>query len=162
TATVEVQPQARRLGPGQDVSGIGISGYGWLAEERYQNTQLEIIRSRAVTERAFQTLNLRSDPRFANARDPSAPFELLINVAPSRLTGIIEITRERPEPEEAARWANTVADAYVKRNFDRAQENARAAVKQLTEIMGGFKGDLTTAEDKRVAMLKETEIYNPE
>src|SRR5262245_32999864 len=46
-AVVEVQPQARRLGPGQDVSGLGVASYGWFAEEKYQYTQIEVIRSRA-------------------------------------------------------------------------------------------------------------------
>jgi capsular exopolysaccharide synthesis family protein len=162
TATVEIQPQARRLGPGQDVSGLGMTGYGWLAEERYQNTQLEIVRSRSVTEKAFQALNLRADPRFAASRDPVSVFGGMIHVAPRRETGLIEITVEGPDPDEAARWANAVADAFVKRNFDRAQDNARAAVNQLKDLMGGFRSDLSKAETQRLDMLKETEIYSPE
>ena len=43
---VEVQPQARRVLSGGDVSGLGAAGYGWFAEEKYHNTQVEIIRSR--------------------------------------------------------------------------------------------------------------------
>ena len=34
TAIVEVQPQARRLLGGGDVSGMGAAGFGWLAEVR--------------------------------------------------------------------------------------------------------------------------------
>jgi len=162
TATVEIQPQARRLGPGQDVSGLGMTGYGWLAEERYQNTQLEIVRSRAVNEKAFQALNLRSDPRFTAARDPIAVFSSMIRVAPRRETGLIEITMEGPDPDEASRWANAVADAFVKRNFDRAQDNARAALSQLQDMMGGFRIDVSKAENQRIETLKETEIYSPE
>src|SRR5262245_58715185 len=74
TATVEVQPQARRVAPGQDVSGIGAAGYGWFAEEKYQNTQVEILKSRAVAERAFEILGLEKDPRFVNAKDKVGVF----------------------------------------------------------------------------------------
>ena len=55
TATVEIQPQARRLAAGQDVSGLGAAGYGWFAEEKYHNTQVEIIKSRDVAERVINT-----------------------------------------------------------------------------------------------------------
>ena len=48
TAIIEVQPQARRVLSGGDVSGLGAAGYGWFAEEKYHNTQVEIIQA-AVT-----------------------------------------------------------------------------------------------------------------
>lgn len=162
TATVEVRPQARRLGPGQDVSGLGMTGYGWLAEERFQNTQLEIVRSRAVTERAFRALGLQNDPRFAKSKDPVASFGARIKVAPRRETGLLEITVEGPDREEITRWANAVADAYVQRNIDRARDNARTALDQLRELMTGFQKDVTNAEKGRVELLKKTEIYSPD
>jgi polysaccharide biosynthesis transport protein len=162
TATVEVQPQARRLGPGQDVSGLGMTGYGWVAEERFQNTQLEVVRSRSVAERAFESLGLAKDPRFASAKDPIAAFSRRYEVAPRRETGLIEITVEGPDPDEIARWSNAVADAFVKRNFDRAQDNAKNALKQLQALMGEFKKNVNLAESERVTMLKQTEIYSPE
>jgi capsular exopolysaccharide synthesis family protein len=162
TATVEIQPQARRLGPGQDVSGLGMTGYGWLAEERFQNTQLEVVRSRSVAERAFKALGLSKDPRFASSKDPIASFGGRYRVAPRRETGLIEITVEGPDPNEIARWSNAVADAFVARNFDRARDNAQKALDQLKELMTGFHQDVTQAEDQRVQMLRDTEIYSPE
>ncbi len=162
TAVVEVQPQARRVGPGQDVSGLGVASYGWFAEERYQNTQIEIIKSRVVAERAFQTLGLKNAPEFRDARDPVAAFLGLIKVEPRRETGLIEISIEGPDREAITRWANAVADAYVDRNLARARENARSAVAALENLMSPLKEKLSEAENEKFDVLRKTEIYNPE
>src|SRR5262252_2694219 len=84
TALIEVQPQARRLAPGQDTSGIGAAGYGWFAEEKYVNTQVDIVKSRSVAERALKTLGLQNDPRFAKSGDPVEAFRDMILVNPRR------------------------------------------------------------------------------
>ena len=124
TAVVEVQPQARRLAPGQDVSGIGAAGYGWFAEEKYQNTQIEIIRSRAVAQGAFDVLGLKDDSRF-KIRDPIGAFLGGIRVEPRRETGLIEISIDGPNPDEVAQWVNAVQDTYVERNLEKDRKSTR-------------------------------------
>ena len=162
TATVEVQPQARRVAPGQDVSGIGAAGYGWFAEEKYQNTQVEILKSRAVAERAFEILGLKSDPRFVIAKDPVGVFRGMIRVLPRRETGLIEVSMRSRQPEEAARWVNVVAEVYVSRNLEKAKENAAQALESITSQLDPLKKRLEGVEEKRFEVLKETAIYNPE
>ena len=162
TATVEVQPQARRLAPGQDVSGIGAGSYGWFAEEKYQNTQVEIIRSRSVAERAFVRLGLKDDPRFATAKDPVGALRGKIRVVPRRETGLIEVSMRSGDPNDAARCVNAVADIFVERNLQRAKDNAAQALQAITSLMDPLKGRLTEVEAKRFDVLRETESYNPE
>jgi capsular exopolysaccharide synthesis family protein len=161
-ATVEVQPQARRMGPGQDVSGIGAGSYGWFAEEKYQNTQVEIIRSRAVAEKAFETLGLRSDVRFAKAKDPIGVLRGMFRVVPRRETGLIEISMRSSNPDDAARCVNAVADIFVQRNLQRAKDNAAQALDQITVLMKPLEQRLTDVEAKRFQVLKETKSYSPE
>src|SRR5262245_2232348 len=161
-AVVEIQPQARRLAPGQDVSGIGAAGYGWFAEEKYQNTQIEVIKSRSVAERAFRLLGLSQDPKFAKSPDAVGSFLGMIKVEPRRETGLIEIAIESADAGEAARWANAVADTFVDRNLEKARDNARAAVKSIEKLLVPIKTQLSEAEKERLDVLKSTEIYNPE
>jgi capsular exopolysaccharide synthesis family protein len=161
-AVVEIQPQARRLAPGQDVSGIGAAGYGWFAEEKYQNTQMEVIKSRSVAERAFRLLGLSQDPRFAKLADPIGSFLGGIRVEPRRETGLIEISIESTDRDEAARWANAVADTFVDRNLEKAKDNARAAVKAIEKLLVPIRSQLGEAEKERMDVLKSTQIYNPE
>jgi len=162
TASIEVQPQARRVSPTQDVSGIGAAGYGWFAEEKYQNTQVEIVKSRSVAEKAFQTLGLKDDPRFAASKDPIGAFRALVRVVPRRETGLIEVSIRSGSPDEAARWVNAVADIYVGRNLERARENAAQALQAITSLMEPLKGRLSEVEARRFDVLRESAVFNPE
>jgi capsular exopolysaccharide synthesis family protein len=162
TATVEVQPQARRYTPGQDVSGIGAGSYGWFAEEKYQNTQVEIIRSRSVAEKAFETLGLKNDPRFSKVKDPVGVLRGMIRVVPRRETGLIEISVRSGNPDDAARCVNAFAEIFVARNLQRAQDNVAQALASIRAQMDPLKGRLTEAEDKRFDVLRETQSYSPE
>ncbi len=161
TALVEVQPKARNLNLGADVSGLGAAGYGWFAEEKYQNTQLEIIRSRDVGERAFRALKLDLDDRFRELEDPAGTFISRIQVRSRRDTGLIEISFEGEDPHEVARWANAVADAYVARNLEQAKQSARVAVASIERLMDPLRSRLTEAEKGRFEFLKETARLNP-
>ena len=162
TATVEVQPQARRYSPGQDVSGIGAGNYGWFAEEKYQNTQVEIIRSRAVAEKVFDRLGLKDDTRFAGTKDPVGTLRSMIHVVPRRETGLIEISIRSGNPDDAARCVNAFAETYVARNLQRAKDNAAEALQSITSLMDPLKGRLTEVESKRFDVQRETENYSPE
>jgi capsular exopolysaccharide synthesis family protein len=162
TATVEVQPQARRYTPGQDVSGIGVGSYGWFAEEKYQNTQVEIIRSRTVAEKAFASLGLKNDPRFAQAKDPVAVLRSMIEVVPRRETGLIEISVRSGDPEEAARIVNAFAEIFVARNMQLAQDNAEQALDAIRAQLVPLRDRLNEVEGKRFDVLRETESYSPE
>lgn len=161
-AVVEVQPQARRVAPGQDVSGMGVASYGWFAEERYQNTQIEVIRSRAVAEAAFRSLGLKNDPRFRDAKDPVRAFQSVVRVEQRRETGLIEISVDGADRDEITRWANAVADAYVRRNLEKAQENTRNAVDAIRRQMDPLREKLSEAEKDRFELLRDKQIYNPE
>jgi capsular exopolysaccharide synthesis family protein len=153
TATVEVQPQAKRLAAGQDVSGLGAAGYGWFAEEKYHNTQVEIIKSRDVAERAVDQLDLRSHQMFAENPDPAGSFRRMIEAVPRRDTGLIEISLTGTDPDEVAHWVNGVAEAYVRRNLDKAQETMNDAILRIREQLEDLEEDFQTREESRFSAL---------
>src|SRR6266705_5166187 len=79
-ATVEITSQASKVAPVADVSQLGSSNYGWFAEERYFNTQNEIIKSRDVAQRVFDKLDLYHHPMFQKASDPVGVFSSMVQV----------------------------------------------------------------------------------
>jgi len=162
TATVEVQPQARRVSPGQDASGLGAGGYGWFEEQKYQNTQIEVVKSRSVAEQAFHTLALENDARFTKSRDPIALFQRQVRVAPRRETGLLDISIRGNDRDEVTRWANVVADAFVARNLEKASQNATQAVASIESMLAPLRKKLQDLEDKRLETLKDTKIYSAE
>jgi uncharacterized protein involved in exopolysaccharide biosynthesis len=126
--------------PGQDVSGMGASGIGWTAEERFYNTQIEILGSRDLAERVLQKGGLASDLAFTKAKDPIAALSGMIKAQPRTDTGIIEISVMGTNPAWIARVANAVAEAYQERNIAKAKENLniildemRTQVQELSE-----------------------------
>jgi succinoglycan biosynthesis transport protein ExoP len=159
---VEVQPQARRLMAGQDVSGMGAAGYGWFAEEKYHNTQIEIIKSRDISRRVVRLLGLETHPMFAEHPDPVEAFRRLIQVVPRRDTGLLEISVSGTNPDEITQWANAVAQAYVSRNFDRARANVAKSVSAIRQQLNDLNSDLSLVEERRIKTLENTEIFDDE
>lgn len=155
TASVEIQPKARNVSVSQDVSGLGAGGYGWFAEEKYHNTQVEIIRSRDISARVIERLGLASHPRFAEASDPVEAFRRSIVVVPRRDTGIIEITLRGADREEITHWVNEVAEAYVERNIATARENADDMIELMNSQMEEMKREAMEAERGVVAVQQE-------
>jgi capsular exopolysaccharide synthesis family protein len=162
TATVEVQPHARLLSPGEDLSGMGAGGYGWIAQEKYHNTQIEIIKSRDVAERAFDSLKLGLDPAYESLEDPVRSFRAAINVNPRIDTGLIEISVTGTDRAKITTWVNAVADAYVQRNLDKATESLNQAFTTVSTELEDLQKDLTAAEKSRFAVLDDKGIFDPE
>ena len=162
TATIEVQSKAQQISVGQDVSGLGVGGYGWLAEEKYHNTQVEIIRSRDVAARVANMLDLANHPQFSLVADPIDAFRSRIQVVPRRETGLIEISMLGANAAEITEWVNAVAQHYVDRNFERAQSNMAEAFEAVESQMDDLRAALATAQEKRFRTLEESDIVSSE
>jgi len=157
-----VQPQAKRLAAGQDVSNIGAAGYGWFAEEKYHNTQVEIIKSRDVTARVAERIDLAADPFFEASPEPLEAFRHMIQVVPRRETGLIEISISGSDPDRITQWVNAVSDAYVERNIYKARANVSQAIDEIRKQMDRIGQDVTEAESSRFRTLSESEGLNTE
>lgn len=162
TAIVEVQPKARSVIAGQDASGIGAVGLGWFAEERYHNTQVEIIKSRDIAKRVIRLLGLEAHPAFAGVSDPVEAFRGRIQVNPRRQTGLIEISIMGPDRDEITQWVNAVAQAYVSRNLEKAGENVDKAMSSIRVQIASMQEELSEAERERLGTLQDTQIFNSE
>jgi len=162
TAIIEVQPQARRVLSGGDVSGLGAAGYGWLAEEKYHNTQIEIIRSRDVAHRVVRTLGLVAHPMFEGTSDPARILAQMVQVDPRRDTGLLEISMVGADPDRITQWVNAVTQAYVDRNYEKARENIDKSIRAIRTQLAGLREDLSLAEDERIDALggEDSEILN--
>jgi succinoglycan biosynthesis transport protein ExoP len=161
-ASVEIQLNAHKVAP---VAGVGdgdASGYGWIAEERYFNTQYEIIRSRAVATRVFDRLDLYNHPLFQKASDPIDAFRQMVHIDPIKDTGIVEISLEGTNPEEVATWTNTVAEAYVDRNLENAVQTASTAVQSLLKEVEPLRTRLVDTQKDTFDFAEKANLYVPE
>ena len=123
-ATILIEPEPPKVLNIQDVTPVGaMSPY----DPAFYPTQYEIIRSRAVVERALEALNLKA--RAANAgADPSHALSGSLAVDPVRNTRLVLIKIAGPDPARAAVEANAVANAYAKYNVELKLKGARDAL----------------------------------
>ena len=162
SATVEIMPQSRKVSPVADVAEVGSSQFGWYAEERYFNTQYEIIRSRDIAQRVFDTLDLYNHPRFKQDNDPIGSLTKMVEVEPLKETGIVEISLEGENPEEVASWANTIAEAYVDRNIAQAVEATSKALKALLSEIAPLREKLEDTQRDTFEFAERSNLYVPE
>jgi capsular exopolysaccharide synthesis family protein len=160
-AVLEIKPEARQILPGQG-QWVGAEGGGWLAEEKYFNTQLEVLRSRDVAERTFRQLHLEQHPLFKDSRDPVSAFAGLIQIRPKVNTRLVTLKMSGPNPREVRDWVNTLADVYVKRNVDEASSSFRAIMDEVERGMKRFRANLGEADLDRMKTAAEAELLVPE
>src|SRR5881296_1122297 len=161
-ATVEITPQSRKVSPVAEVAETGMGQYGWYAEERYFNTQYEIIKSRDIARRVFDRLDLYNHPLFKKSTDPIGEFTQMIEVAPVKDTGIVQVSMEGLNPEEVATWVNTISEAYVDRNLDQAVEVTSKAVKALLSEIAPLKEKLADTQRDTFEFAEKANLYVPE
>jgi uncharacterized protein involved in exopolysaccharide biosynthesis len=83
----------------------------------YYPTQYEIIKSIVLMKRVISTLKLDSLPEFKGDR-PEAILQKMVTVDPVKKSRLVDVSVDCPDPELAAKIANTLADLYVKQNID--------------------------------------------
>ncbi|MFQ5669580.1 MAG: GumC family protein [Acidobacteriota bacterium] len=161
TVRVEVSPRTKSVAPGSDFSQLG-AGWGWLAEERYLNTQLEILKSRDLAARVLQDLGLDQVPGAPRVGDPVEALRSRIEVEAIPDANILEISMEGTDPAEIQRRVNTLARVYVDRNVEIAVEATSRTLDELLRQMQPLREKIRTREHTLLAMAREKKLYIPE
>lgn len=126
TATVYVESSSRS--PVNTYNPTGATS--WMEQEKFYNSQSEIIRSQAVMQEAADRLKLASHPGFREMKDPREAWELLAawtKVETVRDSALFKITVSAPYKEDVARWADTVAEVYRDKTLQEALDLIRRA-----------------------------------
>jgi succinoglycan biosynthesis transport protein ExoP len=148
-ATVEVKTDTRRIMPGQDVSGMGASGFGWSAEERYYNTQIEVLKSRDLAQRVAETIGVSADPSLSLGPDPAGVLSKMIQALPRTDTGIIEISLMGPDPQWITDVVNAFATQYKERNIEKAQESVKQLITDMSSQARTLSDKALKAEQQK-------------
>jgi polysaccharide biosynthesis transport protein len=161
SAVVEIRPEAKRILPGQE-QYLGAEGGGWIAEEKYFNTQLEVIKSRDVAEKAFRRLHLEKHPLFAKSQDPVGSFLRRIEIKPRTETRLVTVSMTGPDPKEVAEWVNTLADVYVRRNIDQAVSSFQGILDEINKGLATSRASIGQADIERMQLAASKDLYVPE
>jgi capsular exopolysaccharide synthesis family protein len=160
-AVVEIKPEAKRILPGQE-QYLGAEGGGWIAEEKYFNTQLEVIKSRDVAEKAFRRLHLEKHPLYAKSPDPIGAFQRRIEIKARVETRLVSVSMTGPDAKEVAEWVNTVADVYVRRNIDQAVSSFHGILDEINRGLATSRASIGQADTERMQLAASRDLYVPE
>ena len=169
TATMLIERQAARFVSIEEVYR-GNQGYFDMGE--YYQTQYEILRSRPIAERLVDKLGLATfaaKPKAANGfslskllpqrvsvTPPPPPAEQRaaainrvlgsVSVVPVRNSQLVRIQYRGPDPELAAKLANSHAQAYIEETLEGRVQMTQTASSWLNERTGGLRQKLEQSE----------------
>src|SRR5262249_24824490 len=105
----------------------------------YYQTQYELIKSRAVIERAIAALRLKRSPEIGNTPDPYRALGGALIVEPKRNTRLVFVRYEHKDSAFGAEMANGIAAAYARYNVEAKLSESRQALAWLTDEMSTLK-----------------------
>ena len=156
-ALVQIDP------PGQNISALSnpypATAFNWFDYRNYYNTQYRIIKSKALGQRAIERLELNSVAPFKDAKEPALLFVGRVEVVPVPDTRLAQIAVSHEDPNEAARWANTLAEAYLEQNLEAKIEATRNVYSWLQERLAAAEGDVESSEESLYEYTKKQELF---
>jgi polysaccharide biosynthesis transport protein len=158
-ALVQIDP------PGQNISALSnpypATAFSWFDYQNYYNTQYRIITSKVLARRALEKLELQDLPPFKGSREPADLFVARVEVVPVPDTRLATIAVNHEDPQEAARWANAVAEAYLEQNLESKIETTRNVYSWLQERLIAAETDVESSEQMLYEYTKEQGLYVP-
>ena len=163
--TLEANPPAFQVTDEQDGNvdqrALGSSG-------DFVATQVGLVQSRSVAERAAQELNLANNPDIvpqdldASTRleEAASVVQKGVNVTPPDSGALIKFSYDSTSPQLAASVANAVADSFINTAIQRRYESSAYARNFLERQINKTRGELETSERSLVAYAQQQGIIN--
>ena len=111
-------------------------------EQDYLQTQYKNLQSRTLLESIIATLNLDKDARYALSGDPVRAVAQDITIAPIRLSRLVDIKVQHPEPRQAAAIANALMETFINQNLDQKMRKSLAALRWLKDEADTLEKDV--------------------
>ncbi len=157
TATVYVQSVSRQT------VGTSLTGpASYLEEEKFYNSQQEIIKSRPVMEEAADRLGLQNFSGFHGAKDPAGILGSMVKVEVARDSALFRITVTAPFKDDVAKWANAVAEAYADQNLKAAMSSIEKANEEMRSKISQMQEQYTRQQQQYSTELNKSDSYFPQ
>ena len=166
-ATARIKAEADLL----DINGMSgkPSAPIYSFDPYFIQTTFEIIQSQAVLGKVISALNLNIEwgRKYAGGgtlmtNESIAILKRHLNLAIERNTKLIEISFTSKDPDEAARIANAIAEAYLDYRLERRNQEM---LKGFQVLMGDYRAEeqlIKTKQEKLDQLRKELNVPDPE
>lgn len=186
TATLLIESQQANVVSIEEVYGLDTRNSGYYA------TQFEILKSRELSEKVIEKLDLMSHPEFDGKQKSSrfnfswrnwlplpdqpekAPsreakwdslvsaFMSRLTISPVRKTQLVNINFEAFDPTLAAAVANTLANVYIESHLEARLEMTSVATDWLTRQLDSLKMKVNEAERRLQNFREKEDLINLE
>ena len=128
TATLVINPEANNI--------LRIEGMGAAQQDQsYLQTQYKGLVSPTLIERVIHDLQLdKDDPHYAGKLDTARAVLADIQIAPVRLSRLVDINVEHPDPLMAAKIANSLMTNHIELSKEQKLSASRSLLKSLEDI----------------------------
>ena len=168
TATVEIDQQPIKVLGTEDLQPVGSSA----DIDRFLQTQIDIIHSRALAGRVTDSLNLAANDNFLNAMKVEAEPSWRRGAVIGELQGhvvadlpkssrVIPISFDSPDPETAAKVANSYAENFIAANLQRRFDTSTYSKNFLQSQLAVTKARLEESERSLLAYARAAGIVDP-
>lgn len=96
---------------------VAMDSQNYYAYKDYLQTQIEIITSRPIARQVINDLKLLDLREYSKSKDPILKIIKSLKVEPVRDTRLVRVFVDNKDRELVTKIANTLAEAYVKRNL---------------------------------------------
>lgn len=141
TARLQIDPEAENI---LRVEGLVMA----RQEQDYLQTQYKNLLSRTLIRSVFNQLNLKDDERYARSLDPVTALVTDLQVAPIRLSRLVDISAEHPDAKQAGKIVNQWATNFMDLNLDQKIKASLDVVDRLKDEIKKQRDDLEAAEKK--------------
>ena len=136
---LQIDPESAGVLSVKDVIAMGGK------DQDYLQTQYKNLVSRSLLESLVAKLRLEEDDRYKKAVDKTAAVAKDIDIVPIRLTRLVEVRANHPNPRTAENMANTLLELFLQQNIDRKMEKAMRGFHMLQTEASTQEQDLTVA-----------------
>jgi capsular exopolysaccharide synthesis family protein len=144
------------------VSDALVGGGSYYQNTDFYNTQFKILRSRGVGDSVLARLKLADRPPFKDAADPGGAFLSHVDVDPIPDSRLVRVLVTHEDPQEAARWANTLTDVYIEQTLASRVQAARQAYDWLQERLAATQESMRQARSKLISSYQGQDLFVPE
>jgi len=184
TATLLIESQQAKVVSIEEMYGLDTNNSGYYA------TQFEILKSRELSEKVIEKLELVSSAEFdpeqhksrfnfdwrswlpLSSNEKTAPsadakwqalvdaFQSRLTISPVRKTQLVNINFEAYDPKLAARVANALANAYIESHLEARLEMTEVATVWLTRQLDSLKIKVNEAERRLQDFREHEDLIN--
>lgn len=180
-ATIEISREASKV---TDLQGVEREAS--VADQEFYQTQYGLLKSRTLSERVAAQLRLVDDPKFfelfgfassdpafklVNERYPASgrasrervAGEILrehLDVSPTRLSRLVDISMTSPDPAFSAKVANAWAESFIQTNLERKVQATSYGRDLLQKQLAQLKEKLDESQRQLVTYAASERIIN--